>query len=171
PAAIQPMPVLLACRKGVRVAEGDVTRGVLVEQRVVEDRAERPDPALAVDERELAEPSRALVRRRTRPQRLDVLVRVDLERATPFEADAEAADERRVSQNEWLGRRDMAVDPLRVGCGEDLLGRDVREVAEAVPRDEVACLPERGREEPDRELGPRPRELDRVERALVQGGR
>ena len=39
----------------VRAPERDVARGVLVEQRVVEDRAERADPPLAVDERELAE--------------------------------------------------------------------------------------------------------------------
>ena len=46
------------------VAERDVARRVLVEQRVVEDRAERADAALRVDERELAEPARA--RRRAR---------------------------------------------------------------------------------------------------------
>ena len=60
------------------VAERDVAGGVLVEQRVVEDGAERPDPPLAVDERELAEPERAVVDRQLRAQRLDVLVRVDL---------------------------------------------------------------------------------------------
>ena len=38
-----------------------MARGVLVEQRVVEDRAERADPALAVDERDLAEPGGAVV--------------------------------------------------------------------------------------------------------------
>ena len=51
--------------EGIRAAEGDVARGVLVDQRVVEDRAERADPALAVDERELAEPGRARRRSRT----------------------------------------------------------------------------------------------------------
>ena len=52
------------------VAERDVAGGVLVEQRVVEDRAERPDPALPVDERELAEadaPSSIAMRARSAP--------------------------------------------------------------------------------------------------------
>ena len=42
----------------VGVAERDVAGGVLVEQRVVESRPERADPALAIDERELSEPGR-----------------------------------------------------------------------------------------------------------------
>ena len=37
------------------LTERDVAGGVLVEQRVVEDRAELADSALAVDERNLAE--------------------------------------------------------------------------------------------------------------------
>src|SRR6266480_539864 len=40
----------------VGVPERDVARGILVEQGVVEGRAERPDPAFAVDEGKLAEP-------------------------------------------------------------------------------------------------------------------
>ena len=39
----------------VAVAEGDVRRGVLVDERVVEDAAERADATFAVDERDLAE--------------------------------------------------------------------------------------------------------------------
>ena len=47
---------LVLDREGVGVAERDVAGRVLVEQRLVEDRAERADPALLVDERDLAEP-------------------------------------------------------------------------------------------------------------------
>ena len=47
-------------------AERDVARRVLVEQRVVEDRPERADAALPVDERDLAEPRGALVDRDVR---------------------------------------------------------------------------------------------------------
>ena len=43
-------------RMVVAVAERDVARGVLVDQRVVEHAAERPDATFAVDERDLAEP-------------------------------------------------------------------------------------------------------------------
>ena len=57
------MPLLFArarsasssTREGVGVAERNVAGGVLVEERLVEDRAERADPALLVDERDLAE--------------------------------------------------------------------------------------------------------------------
>ena len=113
-------------------AERDVARGVLVEQRVVEDGAERADPALAVDERELAEPERAVVDRELRAERVGVLVGVDLDRAAALEADAQAADDRAVAQHERLRRRDVALRPHRVGRREDLLGREVREVAQAV---------------------------------------
>ena len=84
-----------SAENAVGAAERDVARGVLVEQRVVEDGAERADPALAVDERELAEPGRAVVERDLRPQRLAVLVGVDLDRAAALEADAQPADDRR----------------------------------------------------------------------------
>ncbi len=43
-------------RMVVAVTERDVARGVLVDQRVVEHSAERPDATFAVDERDLAEP-------------------------------------------------------------------------------------------------------------------
>ena len=50
-----------------RGAEGDVRRGVLVEERVVEDEPRLPDARVAVDERDLAEPRRAVVGRRRAP--------------------------------------------------------------------------------------------------------
>src|SRR4051794_6237426 len=72
------------------VPERDVRGRVLVEERVVEHGVERPDPPLAVDERELAEPRRALVELHLRAQRLAVLVGVDLDGAAVLEPDAEA---------------------------------------------------------------------------------
>ena len=59
------------------VAERDVAGGVLVEERVEEDRLQRPDPPAPVDERELAEPRCPLVLRDGRPQGLRVLVGFD----------------------------------------------------------------------------------------------
>ena len=94
-------------------AECDVAGGVLVEQRVEEHGAEWPDPALTVDERELAEPQRAFVDRELRAQRLDVLVRVDLDRGAALEAHAQPADDRAVAQHERLRRRDMALGAQR----------------------------------------------------------
>ena len=43
--------------------ECDVTRGVLIEERVVEDRIERTDSSFPVDESELAETCAAIVLR------------------------------------------------------------------------------------------------------------
>ena len=51
-----PAEIRLVDREAEARAEGDVARRVLVEQRVVEDRVERPDAAAAVDERQLADP-------------------------------------------------------------------------------------------------------------------
>src|SRR4051794_15859367 len=59
-----------ADREGVVRAERHVRGGVLVEERVVEDGAERADPARAVDERDLAEPAAARVLVGERVQRL-----------------------------------------------------------------------------------------------------
>ena len=55
-ARVDAVAVLVADRDRVGVAEREVARGVLVEQRVEEDRAGLADPSFAVDERELAEP-------------------------------------------------------------------------------------------------------------------
>ncbi len=58
----------------IAVAERDVADRVLVEQRVEKRRSQLADTALPVDERDLAEPCRALVERRpprmiSRPRR------------------------------------------------------------------------------------------------------
>ena len=95
-------------------AERDVACGVLVEQRVVEDRAERADAALAVDQRELAEPQPSLVDREPRAQRLGVLVGVDLDRLAALEAHAQTADDRAVLQHERLRRGDVPLGAQRV---------------------------------------------------------
>jgi hypothetical protein len=55
-AVVDAVVVLLARGERVRLPDGDVAGGVLVEQRVEEDGVERADAALAVDERDLAEP-------------------------------------------------------------------------------------------------------------------
>ena len=73
----------------VGVPERDVARGVLVEERLVEDGVERADPALAVDERELAEPGGAVVLRRQRAQGIATAVGVDLHGAPALELDAD----------------------------------------------------------------------------------
>ena len=105
---------LVLDRERVRVAERDVAGGVLVEQRVVEDRLERADPALAVDERELAEPRGAVVLRERRPEGVGALVGVDLDRAAALELDADPVHVG-AEELERHRRGDVAVDPRRVG--------------------------------------------------------
>ena len=53
--------VLLPYEPRIAVAERDVTDGVLVEEGVEERRAQPPDPALAVHERDLPELRSAVV--------------------------------------------------------------------------------------------------------------
>src|SRR5262249_24776093 len=149
-------------------AERDVTRRVLVEERVVEDGAERADASVPVHERELAEPRRAVVAIGLRPERAGVLVRVDLDRAAALEPHPEPADDGAVAKDERLRRRDVPVDAVRVGRREDLLGREVREVPDAEPGGEVAGEPAAARQQADRELGSGTAELDRVEAAVAQ---
>src|SRR3954471_23381603 len=55
PAAVDAVAVLVADAVQVRGAEGEMAGGVLVQQRVVEDRAQGADAAVAVDQRDFAE--------------------------------------------------------------------------------------------------------------------
>ena len=112
---------LVADHEREALAERDVAGGVLVEQRVVEDRVERSDAALGVDQRDLAEAGGALVALADRAHGLVGGVGVDLDRAAALEADAQPAHDRPVRQHERLGRGDVAVDARRIGRGEDLL--------------------------------------------------
>ena len=156
---------LVLDREGVGVAERDVAGGVLVDERVVEDRLERPDPALLVDERELAQPRRAVVLRDRRPERVGADVGVGLDRSPALELDPDAVHVR-AEELERHRRGDVAVDPLGVGRREDLLGRQVRVVRQAVDGREVGAEPLRAREQPDRQVRARPVQVDRVEAPL-----
>ena len=85
-----------------------------VDQRVVEDRLQRPDPALLVDERDLAEPRRPVVLGDGRPQRVGADVGVRLHGTAALELDANALHVGAV-ELERHRRRDVAVDPLGSG--------------------------------------------------------
>ena len=87
-AVVDALAVLLADREGEPVAERDVARGVLVEERVVEDGVERADAPLTVDEGDLAEPRGAVVGLASAPERGAVLVRLDLDRTAALEPPA-----------------------------------------------------------------------------------
>ena len=104
---------LLADHEREALAERDVAGRVLVEQRVVEDRAERADPALGVDERDLAEARRRPRRVADRAQRLGRPVGVDLTARAALEAHAQPAHDGPVHQHERLRGGDHAVDVRR----------------------------------------------------------
>src|SRR3954470_19351531 len=76
------------------VAERDVAGRILVEEGVEEDRSQRTDPPAPVDERELSEVRRALVLGHGCPQRLGILVGIDLCHPTAVEFNPETADDR-----------------------------------------------------------------------------
>ena len=95
-------------------AEGDMAGRVLVVERVVEDRAERADSALAVDQRDLTQPGGALVPGRAGAQHAGALVGVDVDRPAALEPDAQAADHGALDLAAAC-RGDRAVHPRRVG--------------------------------------------------------
>ena len=90
-ALVAALAVGLAEHEREALAERDVARGVLVEQRVVEDRPEPADPPLAVDERALAEPGGAVVGLQDRRERVAALGRPDVDGPAALEADDEVA--------------------------------------------------------------------------------
>ena len=126
-------------RMRVGVADGEVTRGVPVEQRVEEGPAEPADAALPVDERNLAEPRGALVGGAALAQSLRVRVRFDLDRPSAFETDPQAGHER-AADVERLGRGNDALGPFGIRGREELLGWEVRHMLDAVPRRRAAAL-------------------------------
>src|SRR5579862_7850425 len=97
PAPVDTVEVLLVDEKLEARAEGKMARRVLVEERVVEDGAERADAAVTIDERELTKPERSLVDLEQPAQSLAVLVRVDLDGRPVLEADPQAAYDRPVA--------------------------------------------------------------------------
>ena len=86
------------------------------------------------------------------------------------ELDPDPVDHRPV-QLERPGRGHVPVHACRIRRREHLLARDVREVAQPVDGREVGGVPHRRREEPDRQVGARAVEPDRVEATLGQAGR
>ena len=139
--------------------------GVLVDQRVVEDGVERPDPPLLVDEGDFAEPCGPVVLRDRRPKRVDADVGVGLHGPPALELDADALHVG-AEELERHRRGHVAVDPRGVGCREDLLGRQVRVVDEPVHGLEVGAEPPRARQQADRQVRARPLQVDRVEAPL-----
>ena len=162
------LSVLVLDEEREAVAERDVARCVLVQQRVVENSVERADPPFAVDEGELTEPARTLVDFAEATQRLCVLVGIDLDRNAIFKANSEPADDRPVVEDERLRRGDMPARATRIRRCEDLLAREVREMPQALRGREFDSRPGRGRQQADRQLGSRPAQFDRVEAALRQ---
>src|SRR4051812_2405149 len=150
------------------VAERDVARCVLVQQRVKENSVERADPPLAVDDRELTEPARTLVYLGEATKRLCVLVGIDLDRNAIFKANGETADDRPVIEDERLRRGDVPARATGVRRREDLLAREVREMPQPFRGREVDSRPGRSRQQADPQLGSRPAHFDRVEAALGQ---
>src|SRR6266511_2203159 len=125
--AVEPLPIVFPHGGFIGGAERDVTRRVLVEERVVEDGVERPDPAFPVDEGQLAEANAALVLLDQRPQSLGAPLRVDLHRTTALEAHREAVDDPAL-RVQRLRRAHRPVHALRIRRREHLLRGEVRHV-------------------------------------------
>ena len=111
-AHVQARQVLAQDARLVAGAERDVARRVLVEQGLVEDRAERPDPAGAVDEGDLAEAAGAVVGRELAAQGLVAGLGPQLRHPAALEAQFEAAHDD-VGGEERHRRADDSVHTLR----------------------------------------------------------
>src|SRR5438067_8739705 len=106
---------------------GDVAGGVFVEQRAVEEGARLADTRLLRDERELAKPVGVLDVREVAADDVGARLGVDVHDPALLEAEFEATDEL-PAEAERHARADRPLRAARVGGGEDLLGRHVRDV-------------------------------------------
>ena len=103
-----------------------MTGGVLVEQRVEEEKAALRDGRGVRHQRDLAEAARAFVASSTFFSTSSPREAFASTMRPAFEADRDAVDQRALV-GERLGAGDMAVDPARMRRSEHLLGRDVRD--------------------------------------------
>ena len=127
-----------------------MARRVLVEERVEEDGAGPADAALAVDERDLAEPRRAFVLRAAGAQRVGACRPRSRPPGRPRSGRG-GPSTTRAADVERLRRGDDAVGAQRIGRRCDLLGRQVR--VRGRRRRPSACP---GVSEANREVGRRP---------------
>ena len=133
-------------------AQGEVAARVLVVERVVEQDAALADGRILGDERALAETTGVLVRVHDLLEHLVAALCPVLHHATALEAQPEVSDDL-TGVHQGHGGEDNPVRAGAVRRGEDLLGRDVGEVAHAVDRGRRASLPDAAAVEPDREVG------------------
>ena len=139
----------------VALSKRDVAGGVLVEQRIEEQKAALRDRRGMRHQRDLAEAARAFVAVEHFVQDVLAALCLRFDNAPAFKADRDAVDQRALI-GERLGARDMAVDPARMGRGEDLFGRNVRIAGDAVLRRRRAALPVVAVSEADGEIRPGP---------------
>src|ERR1700679_2357256 len=109
---------LRAVDEAFRVAlpKRDVAGGVLVEQRVEEQKPALRDRRRVRNQRDLAEATRALLAVEHFVQDVFAARGLRLDNASRFKADRDVVDQRALI-GERLGARDMAVDPARMRRG------------------------------------------------------
>ncbi len=150
------------------LAQRDVAGGVLVEQRVVEDRVQRADPA---SRGRPARPRRAAPRRdrgRHSARSVPAPSSASISTARPPSKRIRRPEIIAPEVNSGLVAANDAVDPLGVGGREHLLGGDVGHVDGPVDGLEPSAAPAAGRQQPDRQVGARPLEVERVEGKSVE---
>ena len=148
----------------------DVARRVLVEERVQERQARAADARVAVDECDLAEHRRAVVRAKLLTHHVRARRRVCLDCAAALETDLEVAHDR-AGECERLRRADGSLGAAIVRTREDLLGRHVRHVAAPVDRLLERRAPLRAGNQADRQVRARAAEPEAVEATIVQDPR
>src|SRR4051812_6563526 len=163
-------PLVRLALEAVRKPEavGDVTRGVLVEQRVVEELPRLAHARLLRDERELAEPIGVLDPGEVAADDVRAALGLDSDDPPVLECELELTDQL-PGEAEWHARAQCPLGAPRIRCGEDLLGRHVRDVLDATGGVEAGAAPARARQQADGEVGSRAAVPERVGPALGEG--
>ena len=162
---LQPFEAVDAERDGGAV--GDMARGVLVEERVEERQPGLADARGAVDEGHLAEAPCELVGGEMAFDRVRARARAHLDGLAVCESKLEVAHDR-AAELERARRAHGTLGPPPVRAREDLFGREVRDVVDAVCGLEPAAAPACTRKEADGQIRSRAREVNRVEVELVE---
>lgn len=138
--------------EAVGASDGDVTRSVLVEERVVEKMPAFADGRGCVDQRHFAEPRRAFVGVHQFLQEGFVLFRVHFHDATVLERHAEIFDETSAI-TEWERRGDSSLRAMTIGQCENFFGGHVGGEDDPVLRQGLRAAPDMSVWQAESEVG------------------
>ena len=127
-------------QRGETVAEGDVGARVLIEQDLAKRLPQLRHPALGIDEGNLTETGGALIAAKELSKGISLRRPRDLDNTARLEAQLDPVDFA-PSQNDGTPQAYPSLDPVGVGRGIDLLGRQVGDEIKPGGRSHLGTLP------------------------------